>query len=1102
MPERAKLIHVYKASAGAGKTFTLAAEFIANLINDYEAGDAPHRHQLAITFTKKATTEMKERILQYLYELSRDGDFDDGFFQAVRCRVRPHVTDRQIRERAGRSLLQIIHGYDFFHVTTIDSFFQSLLTNLAHELGLSAGFKVDLNDGDVLGKGVDRMLRALRHGSDVLDWVTDYIEERHEADENWNVTSPLKKLSQELLKEPYLIYGDSLRNLPLNNVTVGNYRKTLNVIKKEQQELLSRQARELDDFICQTAGYAAISYGENRGRPFIARFAEWTFKDFNKESQPSATVKDWAENPQKMKKKGDKGNDLDGWYEEVSRRLRLLLETIPAALRQINSCDLSLRHLNPLRLLDVIDREVVEINRENNAFMLAHTPLLFAKMVTGNEASFVFERAGTQFRHVMIDEFQDTSTLQWKNLRNLLVENISQGNSCMLVGDVKQGIYRWRGGDWTALAEIRTDDLTEVKHLDSNFRSGRVIVEFNNRLFVEAAKALSADERETAESSTKGELEMLYAQEEVHQQFRKKGGFVRICVAEKKSGSEERADGAEFSAERELGEQILRLRAAGVPYEEMAILVRRNSEVQRILKYFETDSVLKDIPLVSDEAFLLSSSPAVQTLVHALRYIVRRDDGIAKAYLQKRISEGGVEALQNLFEEWDARQFDNLPFYELVERLIRIFRLHEQTGQTPYLYAFLDAVLVFLDENVADIKRFLEYWDETLHRKSIPSTEVDGVRMLTIHKSKGLAFHSVFLPYCEWAVEQDRADDLLWLHPEVSPFDAIPLLPIPMTARAANSIYEQPYRREHLNRRIENLNLMYVAFTRARQNLIACASPPARSGGKTMRDVLKESLYAPDSTLKPGYGDLSLLETDDCRIVLELGSPSTAYLQEAVQPNSDSVKAKDRNPLHIVPTAESLNFVARKARISFRQSADARRFRASLFEDEEGENTSLSPEAEFRVRQDEARRKGELLHRMMEHIGHAGDLERVVREFVFEGQILEPRQREETIERLRRAMLHPLAAEWFDGSWKLYRECNILSRDATGAYLCQRPDRVMMRGDETVVVDFKFGRSRPAYHRQVRLYCNLLRRMGHKHLRGYVWYVYDGEIEEVELDSC
>lgn len=226
-----KPIHIYKASAGAGKTFTLAAEFIANLINDYRLTDQPHRHQLAITFTRKATTEMKERILQSLYAIAHSSDASDGFFQAVRQRVDGRISNEQIRSYAGAALVQILHGYDRFHVTTIDSFFQSLLTNLAHELGLSAGFKVDLNDKNVLSKAVDHLLQNLQPNSDLLQWITAYIEEQIDEDKSWNVSKHIKRLGNELLKEPYLMEGDRLRQVEgvgLTNQVVKSYRDTLN----------------------------------------------------------------------------------------------------------------------------------------------------------------------------------------------------------------------------------------------------------------------------------------------------------------------------------------------------------------------------------------------------------------------------------------------------------------------------------------------------------------------------------------------------------------------------------------------------------------------------------------------------------------------------------------------------------------------------------------------------------------------------------------------------------------------------------------------------------------------------------------------------------
>lgn len=1089
-------INVYKASAGAGKTFTLAAEFIANLINDYSGTSAPHRHQLAITFTKKATTEMKERILEYLYELSHSDNAEDNFYKAVRERVRSGISEKEIRRRAGIVLLEIIHGYDRFHVTTIDSFFQSLLTNLAHELGLSANFKIDLNDRDVLGRGVERMLREMKDGSEVLKWVTDYIEERLDDDKAWNVTGVIKKLSEELLKEPYLIHGDKLRQIPLNNLTVSAYRKTLAQLKASAQKVVQQQAQEVNDFIEQTHGYDAISNGKRWGQGFILRIADWEMKNPAKDSQPSATLQKWAAEPRSMKKKTQKGVD-DSWYEDVAQRLDGLFTQIPQALFTINSCDLSTRHLNPLRLLEEINASVEHINLDNNAFMLAHTPILFTKMVTDGEASFVFERAGTQFRHVMIDEFQDTSTLQWHNLRNLFLENIAQGNSCMLVGDVKQGIYRWRGGDWKTLSEIKDDEITTVKPLEDNFRSGKTIVEFNNRLFVEAAKVL--DEKE---SEDRRDITEIYNPNDVYQHPRNEGGFVRICLEQKLDKDQDDADSAEFVAERELGEQILRLNQVGVPFEKMAILVRYNSESQAILQYFEENEEFADIPLVSDEAFLLASSPAVQTIIHALRYVLNKSDGIAEAYLRRHLPEGGEgeEALFHLLNQWKDLRYRDIPFYELVERLIQLFRLNEQTGQTPYLYAFLDAVLLFLDDNVPDLKRFLQHWDEVLYKQSIPSAVVEGVRILTIHKSKGLAFHSVFIPYCDWEVEKDRNDDILWLQPETKPYSDLPLIPVPMTSSAENSIYAEDYRNEHLHRRIENLNLMYVAFTRARQNLVVCGS----ASKATMSEVLNHALFhgeAVKEEYREQLGEARIVETDLPCTIIEWNEPSTLECEKKKKKEEVEDETKVVNPLKFSRENETINFTSYAPKIAFRQSINARRFQDELIEEHTLQPEADAPQAETsrREKAETARWKGELLHRMMEHIERVEDVERVVRQFAAEGLIPSTMDREELVQMLRKAMSHPTAVTWFDGSWRLYRECNILRRAETGELSSLRPDRVMMRDGEIVIIDFKFGAPHEAHHDQVRKYAELLQDMGHTRLRGYLWYMFQDHIEDVAL---
>ena len=478
MTSDAKPIRVYKASAGSGKTFTLAAEFIANLLNDFHPDDNAHRHQLAITFTKKATNEMKERILQYLFELAYVDDLTKvGILGAVRDRLTQPLGDQQIRARARQTLHQILHGYDHFRVMTIDSFFQSMLTALAHDLGLSAGFRVELNDKLTIGRAVDKMLRELRPGSLELEWVTRFVEQRLEESKSWNVSFPLNELAAELTKEAYMTNADRLRALPLSSAVVNGYRNHINQHKEQAQQLIRHEAEVLDARIsADKDGYAVLKNGKRSFQDFLKKYIDWDFGKNNSVGDVGTkTIDAFIANPTDKITKKFLGARNE-WVESIAADFADFRQKTEEGLIRINSCELSTKNLNPLRLLDTIDKEVRAINRESNAFMLAYTPLLFHKLVGTDEASFVFERAGTNFRHIMIDEFQDTSRLQWANLRHLFCETASTDNSSMIVGDVKQGIYRWRGGDWNALARFTDDEYTEIKHLERNYRSGERIV--------------------------------------------------------------------------------------------------------------------------------------------------------------------------------------------------------------------------------------------------------------------------------------------------------------------------------------------------------------------------------------------------------------------------------------------------------------------------------------------------------------------------------------------------------------------------------------------------------------------------------------------------
>lgn len=1109
-------LNVYKASAGAGKTFTLAAVYIAHLLNDFSEGDHPHRHLLAITFTKKATAEMKERILQYLYALAHFPESEQGFLAKVKENLHTPLSDTEIQRRAGRVLQQILHNYDRFGVNTIDSFFQALLTNLAHELHLTASFKVDINDVEVISKAVDHFLRNLQPQSEVLSWVTQYIETLLDDDKKWNISYELKELSRQLLSEPYLLKGKQLREAMKKNNLVKTYRNNLNTLKAKAIAKVEEKAKVVERLIESVGGYAAISRGTSTLRPWVNKLADIANADLSK-IYPSTTILKYIDHPDTLIKQGKhKEKVLPPWTNDLATHLADLHEALLQSLSTITSCQLSTAKLNPLRLLHEIDSIMRQLNSENNVFMLAHTPLLFKEMVGEDDVSFVFERAGTTYRHIMVDEFQDTSPLQWGNLRQLFVENLAQGNSCMLVGDVKQGIYRFRKGDWNALAQMKEDATTSIHQLDSNFRSGRTIVGFNNRFFQAAASTMEQANlhREALKHTTPPALDndvpitTLYNEENVKQNAVHEGGFVRIALhtppSDESRGPKATApaDEAEhLDVEAELFAQMRRIHATGVAYEQMAILVRNNKESKKIMRYREEhEAELADIHLVSDEAFLLAASPAIQTIIHALRYLHNRND-IAQAYLTKNDTPAVAEQRIAQLNQWHRdNQLNDVPFYSLVQRIIALFRLDDRPDQTPYIYAFLDHVLQYLDEHPARIELFLSHWDEVLSNKSIPSSSVKGVQILTIHKSKGLAFHTLFLPYCNWKFEANAGKSLLWATPHVAPYNALPLLPIPHKQETMASIYADISYREMLDIDIENLNLLYVAFTRAEQNLLVWAEYKHRTKemesaiintGQLLYRTLLDANKQFNAALAGDDIATLRLETDEVTTTIEMGHPGLRPSQEG---NAQTPTASPFNPLKIRhTTTETLHFELYPSRVQFRQSRSARRYNEELM----GNDAATTAASDT---PDLAREQGILLHSLMEQIGHQGEVDKVIAQAAAEGRIPHQFDRDDLRRLLHRAMDNPMVQPWFDGSWTLYRESKILTRnpDKEGRTY-RRPDRVMMRGDETIIVDYKFGQPHSDYEGQVREYAQLLRQMGRTRLRGYLWYVAHNEVQEVDL---
>lgn len=1077
---------VYKASAGSGKTFTLAVEYIKLLIINPRA----YRQILAVTFTNKATAEMKERILTQLYGIWKEDPASDAYLKRIKEDLNPSPPpDKELRQRAGMALQYMLHDYSRFRVETIDSFFQSVMRNLARELELSPNLNIELNNADVLSDAVDSMIEKLTPSSPVLAWLLDYINERIADDKRWNVSSEVKSFGRNIFDESYIERGEGLRLKLRSPETIKLYR---DVLREMETDALEQMKGFYDQFEGELDGHALVPEDLKGGARSIGSYfrklrdGRLTDKDvLNATLQNSlADAKNWATKTSSRK---------DEIIRLAETSLIPLLQDAerlrPQKSRTINSCRLSLQHLNKLQLLNHIDEEVRTLNREHNRFLLSDTNALLHKLVHEGDSSFVFEKIGANIRNVMIDEFQDTSRMQWDNFRLLLLEGLSQGADSLIVGDVKQSIYRWRNGDWGILNSLGSNQSksqfcdtspqlsfpfpVRVETLKVNRRSETNVINFNNCLFTAAVDYLNSLHLEELKEEC-FPLKRAYADVVQESPKTDSKGYVKVSFIE--PDKEQNYTQKTLSA---MGEEVQRLLSEGVKLNDITILVRKNKNIPPIADYFDKELHL---PVVSDEAFRLDASLAICMLIDALRYLSNPEEKIAKASLitnYKLQITGGDKAEP---ADWhdiltaDARtalpaefvsRMDELrlmPLYELLEELFTLFNMGSIEKQDAYLFSFFDAVTEYLQNNSSDLDGFIRYWDETLCAKTIPSGEMDGIRIFSIHKSKGLEFHTVLIPFCDWKLENETYNQLVWCTAPEPPYNAIDLVPVNYSSTMAESVYRQDYLDERLQLWVDNLNLLYVAFTRAGKNLILWSKKGQKG---TMAELLSAAL---PQVAQAGEGSWNEEES-----IYESGE---VYPSEEENDNSQALNKLAQKPVKLPVHMESM-----RHDIEFRQSNRSADFIAGVDEAKSSRRFI---------------NRGRLLHTLFSAIETEEDIDDAISRLVFEGIIGRTEKEEEIRELTLRAFSQPQIKDWYSGSWQLFNECDIIWQE-NGELRNRRPDRVMMRGGTIVVVDFKFGKPNKKYNKQVQGYMDLLIRMGYdaNTISGYLWYVEEEIIEKV-----
>ena len=1085
---------VYKASAGSGKTFTLASEYITLVVKNPQ----DYRSILAVTFTNKATQEMKTRILSQLYGIAHSLPDSEAYYEQVRMKT--GFSEQTIRENAAKALSLLTHHYNEFRVQTIDAFFQSVLRNLARELNLTANLRVDLNDEQVEAQAVDELINSLEEGEEVLNWIRDYIDKNIEDDKGWNVISQIKDFGKNIFKDFYKDHKTELDNRFSDESFFNDFITDLRERRTRILNRLNEHAKQMYKKIrdANLDNPNLFNRGANGLLSHIIKLTKGTPSNDPTPQYVQSCIDSADKWPASKCPAKERAAIIELASASLCSDLKILNDYRINDWKEYQSCNLTLKHLSQLRLLHAISEAVDEINKDTNRFMLSNTQSLLSTLMKDSDTPFVFEKMGAYLKHIMIDEFQDTSTIQWNNFRKLLDNCMAQVDSHnLIVGDVKQSIYRWRQGDWKLLNNIEHDFTKEqikIEPLDTNYRSEENIIRFNNAFF---KQAVSQTVNELESEEIQGATELVEAYNEIDQKPRKDNGKGCVRIKLFRYDSKNASDYKQKIL-NELIENIRQLLDQGYKQKDIAILARSKTVIPDIVDSFQ--NIDTNVSLVSDEAFRLDASLAVNVIIETLRLLTHPHDKLTESKLVKLyqqqviktekdfndlfVGENSTE-LKSFLPSGYIDKFESLSrlsLIDLVDEIFSLFSLDSLEGQSAYVCTFYDTLNEYLRDHPADIDDFIEEWEDTLSSNTIQSDEVDGIRLITIHKSKGLEYDNVLIPFCDWELEKTNGITI-WCSGDdkEKPYGELPLIPVDYSSKMLGTVFEDDYKEEHLQNTVDNMNLLYVAFTRAGKNLFITGKKyKERTSGKSERSHIIQ--YIIEELAKELPGAIIDDAGDNGPISFELGTLSTC--EERVEKE----KATE-NPFELSPKTHKLKIETFPHPVSFRQSNKSHDFI-------KGEDIDPSDAKRYI-------KVGNVLHQLFSTILTEADIEPRLKELEQAGIIYnDDITSRELQNKISCALSNEKVKNWFSPRWKLFNECTILDYDKeTGDVYEHRPDRVMTDGKEMIVVDFKFGKPRDEYHEQVQRYMRLLMRMGYKQVSGYIWYVLRNEIVPTSLSS-
>lgn len=1055
---------VYRSSAGSGKTYTLVKEYLGIVLKD----PAAFRSILAITFTNKAANEMRDRILRGLIEISDPSGH--GETNAVKHMLPELVKTCGLEQgviikNAGIVLTQILHNYQDFSVSTIDSFIHRIIRTFAFDLHLPLNFEVEVDEGAMVSQAVDMLLSRVGVDEAPTKALSGFTEARISDEKSWNIEGALKTFSKRLLKDDIVNFLPALKSM--DTFEILKVIKVLTAFRREFESELSKQAGQLISFWdAKGIDGKDLYFGKSGIYGYVDKLHKKNFKSYTPGSRVINTLGEdkWYADSLDAGKK----TLIDSWKSEMVDMVGAITTYIDENRERYEFYNILKKNIFQLAVLNEILKVMDQIRENDGIIHISEFDKRISKVVNNEPIPFIYERLGEKYRHFLIDEFQDTSILEWQNILPLIENSLSEDHFNMVVGDAKQAIYRFKGGEVEQLVTLpeifRKEQSPEMearenmlkrnynaRKLNYNFRSREAIIKFNNDFYEFSAGLLPES------------LRLIYADSKQEMPVKNPGGEVHITFLDLE-GKKEENEPAYLENILQKVNDLKEIKSYA--YNDIAILCRSNAEASKIAR----NLLLNGVAVVSAESLLLSSSPEVNFLVSCLDYIANKDDKLAMAAILSYVAaeaekhklneilqscllqpddtsaEGGNTGLEEFFRirkiAFNADALRQMGLYERLETLIRIFSL--STTPEPYIIFFLDAVYEYSMNKRFIPEDFTIFWKENNHRYSIVVPEgLDAVKVMTIHKAKGLEFPVVIYPFANDKVDVRREQK--WVHIDDERIPGLKTALLPVLKNLENTRYADIYTKEWEKTQLDLLNIFYVATTRPTERLFIICDLPSESAGE-IKDI--------PGLIRAFLEDRQLW--DDQMTEYSLGDPEPLPL-------------KTKKPASV---AHPELFISGNWRKNILLSGHA---------------------AEYWDLDDDSRNLewGNLVHRILSGINTVSDLGPAIVAEVNAGNIQAGKAQE--LKMLLEGILSQEEIKpFFDGNYQLKNEAGIL-RPGGGEY---RPDRLMIKEKQTIVLDYKTGKKDSKHIRQLEQYAALLMEMGYTEVEKYLLYIEEAFILE------